>query len=236
MAPGRVGGVLERDRDHDAAAGQAQHLGEHPGAVGLVQVLDEVHGEHGVRAAVGQRDGTGVGDPGREPDAEGTGDPGEQVDRAGGQVGRGHPVAVPGQLQGQEPEAAAQLQHVRPDGERPRHRVHGGGLGVRPARHRGPGERVQGVAVEGEPGLVRIVRGAQDAGHERLLEAVRREQPRCDERAVQPAGEIVADPVGPDHRMSPNGQRPISSPAISFVVVSSPDRSRTTRTRSQYSA
>ena len=51
------------------------------------------------------------------------------------------------------------------------------------------------------------------------------------------AGEGVAGGPGADtgttHR---RGQRPISSPAISFVVASKPDRSRTTRTRSQYSA
>ncbi|MDT7580747.1 MAG: hypothetical protein QOK35_2011 [Pseudonocardiales bacterium] len=262
VPPRRVRLVLERHRDDHPPARDPQHLGEHGGVGAARQVLEQVHGEHGVRRSVGERDGQGVARERRHRRAERGGDRSEQPGRSRDQVDGRHPVARGGQPQRQEAEAAAQLDHVRADRQRGGACVHGRHAGVGAARRRAAGEGREGVAVEGRPARVDV---AYDRD-ERLLERGGVEVAGRDEVA-EPAREVVAElvrgdpvaevaagvePQAPSHprsgRRTLHGRcdgrtggaaarhRPTTSTARSVAALSSPVRSRTTRTRLQYSA
>ena len=97
VSPRRVRRVLERHGDHHAPPRHPQHLADDPGRERGREVLQEVHGEHGVGAAVGQRHGGGVADERLQRRTQRRSDGREERDRARREVDGRHPVAVAGQ-------------------------------------------------------------------------------------------------------------------------------------------
>ena len=110
---------------------------------------------------------------------------GEERDRAGGHVDGRHLVAIAGQAEGEEPEAAPQLDHGAA-GQVGGAVVHGGHARVGAAGRAAAGQLAEGVAVEGEPGVA-------DHRHEGALERVRWDESGGDEVVGDPPGEVVAE-------------------------------------------